>query len=145
MKGQLHIVRLLLDAGANVNIQGGYYGTPLQAAAYQGHKEVVSLLVGAAADPQQSGFSKDAIHAAAEGGRHHIIELLLALDYVPYTVDLFVEACVGGHEAIVKAGVKQRIPPSVVDSKGRPALHFAAIHGSAAVVELLLRSGADPN
>jgi ankyrin repeat protein len=77
MKGHAHIARLLLDAGADVNIKGGYYGTPLQAAAYQGHKQVLSRLLRGGADVHRSGFSKDAFHAAAEGGHHDIIRLLL--------------------------------------------------------------------
>jgi ankyrin repeat protein len=77
MKGHAHIAQYLLDAGADVNIKGGYYGTPLQAAAYQGHKQVLSVLLQGGADVYQSGFSRDAFHAAAEGGNPDIIRVLL--------------------------------------------------------------------
>jgi ankyrin repeat protein len=39
------VVKLLLDKGAEVNVQGGVYGNALQAASQGGHKAVVKLLV----------------------------------------------------------------------------------------------------
>lgn len=44
--GNLKIVQLLLERGADVNIEGegGTHGTALQAAAGRGHSEVVELL-----------------------------------------------------------------------------------------------------
>jgi ankyrin repeat protein len=83
MRGHLHTARLLLDAGADVNIRGGYYGTPLQAAAYHGHVELVQLLLVAKADVHASGFLKDALHAAAEGGRHSVVQLFLDAGHQP--------------------------------------------------------------
>ena len=35
---------MLVEAGADVNDRGGYYGTALHAAAAVGHKEVVQML-----------------------------------------------------------------------------------------------------
>ncbi|KAH0536493.1 hypothetical protein FGG08_006646, partial [Glutinoglossum americanum] len=50
------VVRMLLDAGAEVNAQGGYYGNALQAAAAasdgSGAKEVVRMLLDAGAEKQ---------------------------------------------------------------------------------------------
>jgi hypothetical protein len=34
-------MRLLVKNGAEVNLQGGYYGNALQAASFEGHEEVV--------------------------------------------------------------------------------------------------------
>jgi ankyrin repeat protein len=36
---------MLLNKGAKVNAQGGYYGNALQAASDRGHEEVVKMLV----------------------------------------------------------------------------------------------------
>jgi ankyrin repeat protein len=49
------VVRLLLDRGANVNAQGGRYGSALQAALYGGHESVVRLLVERGADVNAQG------------------------------------------------------------------------------------------
>jgi ankyrin repeat protein len=83
MRGHLHTAKLLLDIGADVNIRGGYYGIPLQAAAYHGHTELVQLLLAAKANVHAAGFSKDALHAAAKGGRHDVIQLFLDAGYQP--------------------------------------------------------------
>jgi ankyrin repeat protein len=39
------VARLLLDAGADVNAQGGHYGNALQAASAKGHEQVVKMLL----------------------------------------------------------------------------------------------------
>ena len=47
------VTRLLLDAGADVNAQGGEYGNALQAASYGGSKQVVKTLLNTRAHPRQ--------------------------------------------------------------------------------------------
>ena len=54
---------MLLNAGADVNTQGGGYGMALQAASADGHMQVVHMLLGWGANPgptraNQSGLSK---------------------------------------------------------------------------------------
>ncbi|THU87131.1 hypothetical protein K435DRAFT_867584, partial [Dendrothele bispora CBS 962.96] len=60
------IVRLLLtDVGADMNAQGGEYGSVLQAAAYGNNKRIVELLVDAGADVNaQGGRYGNALQAA---------------------------------------------------------------------------------
>ncbi|KAI0478098.1 ankyrin repeat-containing domain protein [Xylaria cf. heliscus] len=77
MKGHKRIVKLLLAEGAEVNQQGGVYGTALQAAAYHGHRDIVDLLLESNASMGISGLSKDAFHAAVEGGQQHIVQHML--------------------------------------------------------------------
>jgi ankyrin repeat protein len=59
-------VKLLLDRGADVNIQGGPFGNALQAAAYYGSQEIVKLLLDRGADVNiQGGAYGNALQAAA--------------------------------------------------------------------------------
>ena len=43
--GNVEVIRLLLDKGANVNLQGGKYDYALQAAVYGGNVEIIQLLL----------------------------------------------------------------------------------------------------
>lgn len=84
--GHTRVMRLLMDKGADCNQPGRPRGTCLQAAAYYGHQDAVVLLLDQGADMYQSGKSKDALHAALEGGHEKIALLFLAKGYcVPPT------------------------------------------------------------
>ncbi len=41
MRGHEKVVQMLMDAGADMNAQGGRYGNVLQAASVEGHDKVV--------------------------------------------------------------------------------------------------------
>jgi ankyrin repeat protein len=56
---------MLLDKGANVNLQVGGYGTALQAASSRGHKEVVQVLLDRDANVNlQGGGTSAPLHLA---------------------------------------------------------------------------------
>ena len=72
------MVELLLDAGADVNDQGGQFGNVLQAAADKGHTKVVQLLLDAGADVNaQGGRYRTALQAASAGGHKQVVKMLL--------------------------------------------------------------------
>ncbi|KAF2678030.1 ankyrin [Lentithecium fluviatile CBS 122367] len=54
--GHQRMVKLLLDAGADVNAQGGFYGNALQAASEGGHEQVVKLLLDTGANVNVEGL-----------------------------------------------------------------------------------------
>ena len=49
------MVQVLIDAGADVNAQGGLHDNALQAASVRGHEKVVQVLIDAGADVNAQG------------------------------------------------------------------------------------------
>ncbi|KAH8797198.1 hypothetical protein DL96DRAFT_1825344 [Flagelloscypha sp. PMI_526] len=65
---QLHVVRALVEHGADVNVSGGAYGSALQAAATRGDLDMVKLLVESGADVNNGGTYGSALQVAASQG-----------------------------------------------------------------------------
>ncbi|KAH8204346.1 hypothetical protein TruAng_001509 [Truncatella angustata] len=101
-----------------LNAQGGHYGTALQAASRNGHKEIVELLLEKGAEINiQSGQFETALQAASYIGHKEIVELLLEK----------------GAEVNIQSG------------KSETALQAASRNGHKEIVELLLEKGAEIN
>ncbi|EUC31762.1 hypothetical protein COCCADRAFT_38175 [Bipolaris zeicola 26-R-13] len=76
--GLKRVVKLLLNAGADVNAQGGLYGNALQAASVKGHEQIVKILLNAGADVNaQGGLYGNALQAASVEGHEQIVKILL--------------------------------------------------------------------
>ena len=81
--GRIEIVELLLEEGADVDLQAGYHGTALAAAALHCQWEVISLLIrrGADVDLQLgAGEFRNALEAVGASGSIMIINHLLMHD-----------------------------------------------------------------
>ena len=78
----VEMVRLLVEAGADVNAAEGFGGnTPLHEAVEKGDAEIVKILVAAGADVEAEGFmSRTPLSLAAEEGATEIMLILLGLD-----------------------------------------------------------------
>lgn len=73
-------VRLLIDAGADVNSFGGTWGdtkTALWKAAYYGHEQIVQMLIDAGADVDRGGEKSTALWGASIGGNHQVVRALV--------------------------------------------------------------------
>ncbi|XWW92183.1 hypothetical protein V2A60_000106 [Cordyceps javanica] len=76
--GHREVVETLLEKGARVNAQGGFYGNALQAASPNGHREVVETLLEKGAQVNaQGGFFGNALQAASYHGHREVVETLL--------------------------------------------------------------------
>ncbi|KAB8234140.1 uncharacterized protein BDW43DRAFT_64210 [Aspergillus alliaceus] len=117
LEGLQHTVELLLERGADVNAQGGYYGHALQAASKQGHKEIVQILLEKGADVNAQGWDcSNALQAASAGGHKEIVQILLE-------TGADVRAHGGGYYG--------------------HALQAASAQGHEEIVQILLEKGAD--
>ncbi|ERF68561.1 hypothetical protein EPUS_04659 [Endocarpon pusillum Z07020] len=132
ISGQIEIMRLLLDAGAEIDAQGGYYGNALQAALVEGHEQMVRLLIekGANVDAQGGRYSNDPMGANvnAHGGVYS---------------NALQAALLGGHEQIVRLLIEKKAD---VDAQGGyygNALQAAAHMGHEQIVRLLIEKGAN--
>ena len=116
VKGQLEIMKLLLDEGAEVNATNEFEGTVLQHAVYFCDRDDrVRLLLDRGADVNaKAGMVSTALLAAVSSRNHRIIKLLL------------------DHGADVEAG-----------HRGLTPLVVAVHKGQWEVVEMLLEYGAD--
>lgn len=77
--GHDRIVQMLLDRGADVNAQGGGYGSALQAASARGYDKIVQTLLDRSADiSAQGGKHGNALQAASFGDHDNIVRVLRA-------------------------------------------------------------------
>ncbi len=128
--GNVALVRLLVEAGADVNAAEGFGGnTPLHEAVEQGDAEIVKILVAAGADVEAEGFmSRTPLSLAAEEGATEIMLILLG----------------PGPEAGMSADGEDKEAASVTPI-GSEALFTAIENDDVEMVRLLVEAGADVN
>jgi ankyrin repeat protein len=86
--GAEEITKLLLDGGADVNVDGAFGRRPLHQAARHGHLAIVRMLLAAKADPNVKSMDEQTpLHTAASEGRLESIKLLLAAGASPTARD----------------------------------------------------------
>ena len=118
-RGDLETIKLLLDKGADVNVEPKDTMTPLSLASFGGHAPVVKVLLEHGADPNyQAEAGATALIVAA--GENHI-------DVV---------------KILVNSGANLNIKDY---TKGMTALMIAAFNDSKETIEFLLDKGADMN
>ncbi|KAJ3839539.1 ankyrin repeat-containing domain protein [Lentinula raphanica] len=138
---------------SDINIQGGFYGSVIQAAAAKGYKEIVELSLQHSANVNlQCGNFGTAIIAAASGGHEGIVEYLVQhgaevnLQGGNFRTAI-AEAASGGHQDIVEYLVQHGADINLQDinlqgGKYGTAVAAAASEGYQNIVEYLLQHGA---
>ncbi|KAF5353830.1 hypothetical protein D9758_010616 [Tetrapyrgos nigripes] len=149
--GYLHIVKVLVQNGADVNAEGGFYGFALQAAAFWGHLDIVKYLVEKGTDVNAKGGEFGfALQAAAFRGHLDIVKYLVEKGADvnakggPYGFAL--QAAVEeGHLDIVKYLVEKGADVNAKGGEYGFALQAAAYMGNLDIVKYLVEKGADVN
>mmetsp|Transcript_13031 Transcript_13031/g.30447 ORF Transcript_13031/g.30447 Transcript_13031/m.30447 type:complete len:585 (-) Transcript_13031:171-1925(-) len=145
-------LRLLLDAGGDANSNVGEGWPAVSVAALHAEEEVLELLLGARADPNQPEVHAEArpLYVAAKSGQPIIMQLLLEANGDPNllakagSTHLFHAARSGEAEALRRL-LKARADVEVKTRKGHLPLVAAATKGQVACIEALIEGRANPN
>ncbi|KAI0398353.1 hypothetical protein F5Y17DRAFT_412009 [Xylariaceae sp. FL0594] len=151
--GTLDIVRMLMDAGADVNAPEGY---AIQAAAAEGHYEVVQELIQRGANvnaltTRESFLAGTALQGATEAGKTEMVELLLKAGADPNLgagedAPPIIAAARRAEEDILKLLLNAKPKLEVFGGwdKSTPLINAAA-YMPVSSLKLLLDAGADIN
>ncbi|MCJ1267408.1 hypothetical protein MMC22_007293 [Lobaria immixta] len=150
-KGHENVVQILMDAGADLNAQGGFYGNVLQAASAKGHEKVVQILIDAGADLNaQGGWFGNALQAASAEGHDEVVQILIDAG-----ADLNARgglygnalqaASAEGHDEAVQILIDAGADLNTQGGFYGNALQAASAGGHEKVVQILMEAGADLN
>ncbi|MCZ4119138.1 ankyrin repeat domain-containing protein [Streptomyces sp. H39-S7] len=151
--GDLRIVRLLLESGADIGTSDPYVLSPLRRAIKECHPAVTQLLLEQGAVDWETAGPSDVLADAMSAVRHmphapalQIMQMVLAHGARPQP----------GSMASLVGAVALRVPPAVLRAlvgagddpnqrrgDGTPVLVLAARRGDSAAVDVLLQAGAD--
>ncbi|XP_046567572.1 ankyrin repeat domain-containing protein 17-like isoform X7 [Haliotis rubra] len=152
--GDLETVKRILAAGhVDINTRGGYITTPVMAAAWNRHSDVVEFLVGRGADVSLVDRNGDnVLHWACYGGDLETVKLIVSRNLLDINSRGYnswtpvMEAARYGHSDVVEFLVGRGADVSLVDGDGDNILHFACMGGDLEKVKLIVsRNLADVN
>ncbi|XP_028305687.1 ankyrin repeat and SOCS box protein 15 isoform X2 [Gouania willdenowi] len=121
--GNLDCIDILLQHGANANIQNLSFQLPIHRAAYEGHWQALQILIPITTRRALRLSGQSPVHSAADGGHVHCLQLLLKNGF----------------------DVNAMLAPHVSENYGdmrRSPLFFTVSNGDTTCTEILLKSGA---
>lgn len=152
-EGDCANVKLLIDAGAQINIQeDAFHKTPLHYAAESGYDDILNLLLKAHADVDKQSISgMTPLHCASLRGKTRCVELLLTHGACVNTHDIVDEqtplhsAAQQGHTDVVKILLAHGADVQATDKSFWTPIYKASQNGHAEVVQMLIDAGAQVN
>ena len=150
--GYTDIVRLLIQANANPNLQLLSDGSSaLHIASQRGHSDVVRILLNAKANPNcRAKEGSTALSVACFDGASAIVDMLLRAHADPNipsdgNVTPLHKATQNGYCNVVNMLLKANANPNVQADNGATPLHIPCQNGLFNIVKLLLEAKADSN
>ena len=139
-------VRLLLEAGADINRVDSNMRTALVAACYEdADPDIVRLLIDSGSDLKRpDGAGRSALTWAVHVGRHDIVRILLDAGITPQGNDL-VNASLTGDIPALKKALENGASLRYYGEPRYTPLFLAILSGELEAVRLLLEHGADPS
>lgn len=148
-RGYLDSATLLIDAGAKVDLPASW--PPLIAAAVNGHKLIIQLLLDSYADIDSTDKNSwTALHWAIDNGHTEIVELLIdAGANINLTTSAgrtpLMTAVIQGNLKLARLLINKKAHLNIVDEDGWTALQWAIYHNYNDIAELLIKAGSDTN
>lgn len=151
-RGNGPIVRMLVEAKADVNAKDGTFGfSPLMWAAREGKVEIIDMLINAGANlHEKDADGRNVLLHAAEGGKPEAIRRFLELGF---SANEMVES--DGRTALITASRSAESLKILIEAGAKvnavtkflhfTALYIAAQNGYTESVKLLIDNGADVN
>lgn len=150
--GNLELVGLLADAGADTGAISRYIGTPLHAAAVYDHVAIVEYLLEHGADVDaRNRRDETPLWTAAHAGTAAVVSFLVGhgadVNATSGSWTPIHTACAFGNIEVVEVLVNSGADINRPDSSGKTPLHLAvmAADDREDIVSVLLQHGADPS
>jgi ankyrin repeat protein len=138
--GSFTIIKLLVDAGADVNARSTISGrTPLESAAQEGKADMITYLVSQGADVNGGkSTSKTPLMHAIDYQHSSSVKMLLRLGASTSGADFLSHAASSGSIAVLQELLASGMDSNMRDSKGRTAVEVAREKGYKDVVDFLM-------
>ena len=148
------MAKLLLNKGADPNLEVQEGTTPLMVACYNKYYKIIKMLLQAGAFVNAQSTKKSdcitALHVASINNDIQLVNILLNAN-----ADINIQdargktpmhiACANGNEEMVQCFLLKKPDLSLCDNNGKSLLHAAIDSNNTKVVTTLLEAGADPN
>nr|XP_053626420.1 neural cell adhesion molecule L1.1-like [Cherax quadricarinatus] len=148
-RGDVGIVKTLLQHGANPNLETSWGVTALQAAAVWSQTTIATLLLSAGALPDTTNtHGQTALMSAALYGEGQMVDVLLEAGANPNLQDdagntALIWASRRGRAEVIPRLLQAGADPSITDNNKKTAVQWAARRGHTRLVKQLLRSCSD--
>lgn len=149
LRGDILMVRMLAERGADVDVRNPGGAAPLHDAALKGFAEIASVLIAHGANvAARDSYGATPLHDAAVGGNAAVVKLLLdhgadvnARETESGATPLYGAASMGRDE-VISLLLAHGADPNIPNKSGHGALHAAAENGFTATALWLRKHGA---